>query len=54
MSSPDDDAATQRTPHGAEIPVPKRDDVFRDLRRVAKRADDSDASESGAKEQDGE
>jgi hypothetical protein len=27
---------TQTTPQGAEIPVPKRKDVLRDLRKVAK------------------
>jgi len=27
---------TQTTPKGAEIPVPKRKDVLRDLRKVAK------------------
>lgn len=29
---------TQKTPKGARIPVPKRGDVMRDLRKVAKDA----------------
>jgi len=34
---PDDpDEPTQRTEKGAEIPVPKRGDVFRDLEKVAR------------------
>jgi hypothetical protein len=45
----------QRTPQGAEIPVPARKAVFDDLRKVAK-ADKpgSDASESGSDEQESE
>ncbi len=27
---------TQKTPKGHEIPIPKRADVFRDLKKVAK------------------
>ena len=38
---PDKDAPTQQTPAGATIPVPTREDVMHDLRRVA-RADDED------------
>jgi len=30
------DEATQETPKGHEIPVPKKRDVLRDLRKVAK------------------
>jgi hypothetical protein len=30
---PDEDQPTQKTPKGAEIPVPARDDVLRDLRQ---------------------
>lgn len=43
---------TQETPEGATIPVPKRGDVLRDLRKVAK-ADKppSDAGSGGAEEQ---
>lgn len=35
---PDDngDEPTQTTPEGAEIPIPTREDVFRDLGKVAK------------------
>jgi hypothetical protein len=32
-----DDAPTQKTPQGHEIPVPTRKRVFRDLEKVAKR-----------------
>lgn len=31
-----DEEPTQDTPKGKTIPVPKREDVFRDLERVAK------------------
>lgn len=47
----------QRTPGGHEIPVPSRDEVFRDFAKVAKakrpakRDDDSDGSEGGAQQQ---
>ena len=30
------DEPTQQTEHGATIPLPTREDVFRDLERVAK------------------
>ena len=45
---------TQRTPGGADIPVPKRKDVLGDLRKVANarpRDDESDAGERGAEDQ---
>jgi hypothetical protein len=32
-----DDAPTQKTPKGHEIPVPTRKQVFRNLEKVAKR-----------------
>jgi hypothetical protein len=34
---PEDDQPTQETPKGHEIPVPMREQVFRDLAKVAKR-----------------
>lgn len=43
---------TQETPEGASIPVPKRGDVLRDLRKVAKpveRPSDTDAEGAGEK-----
>jgi hypothetical protein len=45
----------QQTLRGKTIPVPKRGDVFRDLRKIAK-ADKpgSDAGERGAEDQQGE
>ena len=52
-----DDVPTQETPQGEAIPVPKRGDVLRDLRKVAKarpRDDDSDAGESGSQQEQGE
>jgi hypothetical protein len=48
---------TQQTPGGATIPVPKRKDVLGDLAKIAKarpRDDESDASESGAEQQQSE
>jgi hypothetical protein len=33
---PDSREPTQKTPKGIEIPVPKREDVMRDLEKVAK------------------
>jgi hypothetical protein len=49
---------TQETPAGAEIPVPKRKDVFADLRKVAKARpddeDESDASAGSAEQEQGE
>lgn len=33
---PDEEEPTQHTPEGHEIPIPKREDVFRDLAKVAK------------------
>lgn len=51
--------ATQKTPQGETIPVPKRGDVFKDLRKVAKakppkESDDSDASAGSAEDQQSE
>lgn len=52
----DDEMPTQETPAGHKIPVPKRTDVLRDMRKVAGKAPkpESDASSSGAQEQQGE
>jgi hypothetical protein len=36
MAEEPDQKPTQHTPKGAEIPVPSRRDVFRDLGKVAK------------------
>ncbi|MDT5014148.1 MAG: hypothetical protein QOD39_308 [Mycobacterium sp.] len=36
VSQPKDDEPTQETEQGATIPVPTREDVFRDLAKVAK------------------
>lgn len=33
---------TQKTPKGKDIPVPKRKDVFKDLKKVAKPGSSSD------------
>lgn len=32
----DSDTATQETPQGHEIPVPTREEVLRDLRKIAR------------------
>jgi hypothetical protein len=49
---------TQETPQGETIPVPKRADVLRDLRKVAKAKspvdDESDTSAGSPQEQQGE
>lgn len=37
---------TQQTPAGAEIPIPSREDVFRDLSKVAKPRKRPDAEDS--------
>lgn len=43
MEQDKEDQETQETPQGHTIPVPKREDVFRDLEKVAKpRRDESD------------
>ena len=44
MSGPEPEP-TQTTPEGAEIPVPKRADVFADLRKVAKAGDEAEGGE---------
>jgi hypothetical protein len=52
----DDDRPKQRTPAGHEIPVPKREEVMRDLRKVAnppKPAPDDGRSEDGEKDATG-
>ncbi len=36
MKDPAEMTPEQRTPRGETIPVPKRQEVFRDLRKVAK------------------
>ncbi len=36
MNMTDDKEPTQRTEKGHEIPIPKRDDFMRDLKKVAK------------------
>ena len=45
---------TQKTPASAEIPVPKRRDVLRDLKKVAKPVKPSDRGEGSADEEQGE
>jgi len=35
MTDKQDEQPTQKTPQGAEIPVPKREDFLRDLKKVA-------------------
>ncbi len=35
MTEKHDDQPTQKTPKGVEIPVPKREDFLRDLKKVA-------------------
>ena len=52
-----EDEPLQQTPTGHEIPVPKREDVFADLRKVAKAQppapdDDSDARDGSGAEQE--
>lgn len=43
---------SQETPTGHSIPVPSREDVFRDLRKAAKApADDESVSEGGAEDE---
>ncbi len=39
---------TQTTPRGVEIPVPKREDVLRDLKKVAPPADKPPPQRPGA------
>lgn len=48
------DEPVQGTPTGAEIPIPTRADVFRDLRKVAKAPvdDESDEGAGSAGEQE--
>jgi hypothetical protein len=53
------DRDKQKTPKGAEIPVPTRKAVFDDFRKVAGKADHpresgSDAGESGSEDQQSE
>jgi hypothetical protein len=36
MSDDNDDQPKQRTPKGQEIPIPKREDFMRDLKKAAK------------------
>jgi len=47
---------TQRTEQGIEIPVPKRRDVLRDLRKIAKAdtREDGDSAASGPEQEQGE
>ena len=40
------DESTQETPEGHTIPVPSREDVFRDLEKVAKPKREKDDTES--------
>jgi len=47
---PDDGEDTQLSRAGEEIPVPKRGDVLRDLRRVARRKP-ADSDGGGAEDQ---
>jgi hypothetical protein len=56
MPKKNGDEPTQETPKGAEIPIPTREEVFRDLGKVAKpRKDRSPADgESGPEDQLGE
>jgi hypothetical protein len=37
MPEEPEDEPTQRTSEGAEIPIPSKEDVFRDLEKVAKK-----------------
>lgn len=48
---PDDEPA-QRTKRGTEIPVPKRDDFLRDLKRVARRRDPDDDESDARRAED--
>jgi hypothetical protein len=43
---------TQTTPRGETIPVPARADVLRDLRKVAKADEPSDAEDGGSSGED--
>jgi len=53
MPKPNGSEPTQETPAGAEIPIPTRDEVFRDLGKVAKPRKPSvpDDSEGGTDKQ---
>lgn len=57
MPKTNGEGPTQETPAGAEIPVPTRDEVFRDLGKVAKPRtppldqDDDSADGEGSPEQ---
>jgi hypothetical protein len=53
---PDGEEPTQETPEGHTIPVPTRQDVFRDLRKVARAPeppdeDDESAGDAGGAEE---
>ena len=43
---------TQRTPKGAEIPIPKRDDFLRNLEKVA--TPEKESGDSGSEEEEPE
>jgi hypothetical protein len=48
----DAERPTQKTPKGAEIPVPTRDEFFRDLRKVAPPDKPQQAQDEPAEEAD--
>ncbi|CAN5882570.1 hypothetical protein BH24ACT15_BH24ACT15_05530 [soil metagenome] len=48
---PQQERPSQRTPKGHEIPVPKRGDFMRDLRKAAKTKGESDSDDPGGAEQ---
>lgn len=52
MTSEPTEKDTQATPRGETIPVPTRQDVFRDLRKVAKADQPSDAEDRGSAGED--
>ncbi|MDQ6853704.1 MAG: hypothetical protein M3046_08425 [Actinomycetota bacterium] len=49
----DEDEPKQTTPKGAEIPIPKRGDFFKNLRKAAKPKKDSGDSGPEEKEPEG-
>jgi hypothetical protein len=48
------DEPKQRTEKGAEIPIPKRGDFFKNLEKVAKPKEPDESSDGGTEEQEPE